>query len=57
MTYSEFAEQLRKLKIDFRNYMKRDLQSVDELEKFLDRKLSQPKPRASRAARSLKGMF
>lgn len=57
MTYDEFAEKLRKVKADFRRRKGRDPETVRELEEFLDRALSRPKPAAARGARSLRGVF
>jgi len=57
MTYDEFAEKLRKVKADFRRQEGREPATVAELEAFLDSRLARPKPRAAKAARSLRGLF
>jgi hypothetical protein len=57
MGYDEFTEKLRKVKEDFRVSTGKYPETVDELEKFLDRRLSRPKPRAAMAAKSLRMLF
>jgi hypothetical protein len=57
MNFDEFAEKLRKIKTDFRRAHGKPLETLEELEKFLDRRLAVTTPRAAKAARSLKGMF
>ena len=54
MTYDDFAEKLRKLKAEFRKLEGREISTISELEKFLDRRLARPK---KSGARSLKGLF
>jgi hypothetical protein len=56
MTYDDFSDKLRKAKLDFRRLYGRDMETVEELEKFLDRMLAR-RTKVSKAARSLKGIF
>jgi len=57
MVYDEFAEKLRKVKLDYQRLTGKSLETIDELEKFLDRQLAKPKPRAAKAAKSLRMLF
>jgi hypothetical protein len=57
MTYDDFAEKLRKVKMDFRKAHGKAPETIEELEKFLDKRLAVSSPRATKAAKSLKGMF
>ena len=54
MGYDEFNERLRKIKIEYEEYHKTKLQTINELEQFLMKKLIRKK---SSSARSLKGLF
>lgn len=54
MTYDEFAEKLRKIKQEYARDNGKELESIEELERVLDRRLMKPK---IRGARSLRGIL
>ena len=53
MTYDEFSDKLRKVKIEYEKKFHKPLASINELELFLDSKLLKPK---SKAVKSLRGL-
>ena len=53
MKYDEFSERLRKLKESYKMSTGRDLTTVDELEKYLDKLLAKPKKKGARSLRGL----
>ncbi len=53
MTYDEFREKLLKIKHEYTKETNRELESIQDLEKYLDRRLAKPK---SRGAKSLRGL-
>jgi hypothetical protein len=55
MTFDEFADKLRKIRADYRRSKGRDLITIEELEKYLDRRLAKRPKRT--ALRSLRGIL
>jgi hypothetical protein len=53
MHFDEFLERLRKLKIEYKLNTGKDLNTVEELEQYLDRRLVK---RNTRNLKSLKGL-
>ena len=53
MTYDEFSDRLRRIKIEYESLYNKPLESIKDLESFLDRRLSKPR---SKALKSLKGI-
>lgn len=57
MNYDEFHEKLRKVKLDFKNSQGKDLETIHELDTFLDRRLASSAQKVSKGAKSLRGLF
>ena len=53
MSYDEFSDKLRKMKIEYKAEFGKELSTLLELELFLDRKLKRPK---SKTIKSLRGL-
>ncbi len=53
MTYEEFADKLREIKAEFRHAKRAELQTVEQLEKYLTERKTR---RMSRGLKSLKGL-
>ncbi len=54
MGYDEFLDKLNRISAEFRHANGREVQTVEELRSFLDRRLQKPK---KKGLRSLKGLL
>ena len=57
MNYDDFYERLQKVKADFKKSKGKDLETIHELDTFLDRRLAGSTSKASKGAKSLRGLF